>query len=265
MKNITNLISVFLFFGFNALAQEIDINGRVIAEDDIEGIHIINKSANKFTITGINGKFTIPAKLHDTIVVSGIKYKQQEIIVNELIIQSQSITVFLEENIYELDEVFIGRYLTGDLRSDILNTQIKEKINFYDVGIPGFTGKPLTQSERRLFEADYGKMFALLQGSLVYVNIHKILNRISGRTKRLKNIVRLETIDDCMNKAKSEFSESIFGGFDIEENQKQDFFYFASEDPRFLELCKSNYSMKMFQFLVDKLVNYQENQDEIKD
>ena len=68
-----------------------------------------------------------------------------------------------------------------------------------------------------------------------------------------------------MNKAKSEFSESIFGGFDIEENQKQDFFYFASEDPRFLELCKSDYSMKMFQFLVDKLVNYQENQDEIKD
>lgn len=266
MKNFTNLITLFLFFGFNSLAQEIDINGKVIADDDdIEGIHIINKTANKFTITGINGTFTIPAKLHDTIVVSGIKYKHQEIIVNELIIQSQIMTIFLEENIYQLDEVFIGRYLTGDLRSDILNAEIKNEINFYDVGIPGFTGKPLTQSERRLFEADHGKMFAILQGSLFYVNIHKILNRISGRTKKLKNIVRLETLDECMNKTKSEFSESIFGGYEIEENQKQDFFYFASEDPRFMELCKSENSMEMFEFLVDKLVNYQENQEETKD
>lgn len=265
MKNFTNLITIFLFIGFNSLAQEVEINGKVIADDDIEGIHIINKTANKFTITGINGTFTIPATLNDTIVVSGIKYKHKEIVVNELIMQSQVMTVYLEENIYQLDEVFIGRYLTGDLRSDILNAKIKDEINFYDVGIPGFTGKPLTQSERRLFEADHGKMFSVLQGSLFYVNIHKILNRISGRTKRLKNYVRLETLDDCMNSAKSEFSESIFGGLEIEENQKLDFFYFASEDPKFQELCKSKNPMEMFEFLVDKLVNYQDNQEEIKD
>jgi hypothetical protein len=248
-------------------AQEVKINGKVIVDgdNDVEGIHIINKTANKFTITGVNGTFIIPAKLNDTILVSGIKYKFKEVIIDDLIIQGKQMTIYLEENIYQLDEVLIGKFLTGDMRTDILNTKIKKEINFYDVGIPGFTGKPLTQSERKLFEADHGKMFSVFQNSLIGINIHKILNRISGRTKKLKQIVRIEAIEDCMNKAESEFSDAIFGELIIEENLKQDFFYFASDDPKFLEICKSNYSMEMYEFLVEKLINYNDNLNEGED
>jgi hypothetical protein len=198
-------------------------------------------------------------------LISGIKYKFKEVIVDNLIIQGKQMTVYLEENIYQLDEVLIGKFLTGDVRTDILNTKIKDEINFYDVGIPGFTGKPLTQSERKLFEADNGKMFSVFQNSLIGINIHKILNRISGRTKKLKQIVRIEAIEDCMNKAESEFSDAIFGELIIEENLKRDFFYFASDDPKFLELCKSNHSMEMYEFLVEKLINYINNLDVVED
>ena len=248
-------------------AQEIEMNGKIIVDDDndVEGIHIINITANKFTITGVNGTFIIPAKLNDTILVSGIKYKFKEVIVDNLIVQGRQMTIYLEENIYQLDEVLISKFLTGDIRTDILNTKIKDEINFYDIGIPGFTGKPLTQSERKLFEADHGKMFSVFQNSLIGINIHKILNRISGRTKKLKQIVRIEAIEDCMNKAESEFSDAIFGELIIEENLKQDFFYYASDDPKFLELCKSNYSMEMYEFLVEKLINYKDNLDVIED
>ena len=48
-------------------------------------------------------------------------------------------------------------------------------------------------------------------------------------------------------------------------SKKLDFFYFVSENPNFLELCKVSNSMEMFEFLVDKLVNYQDNQEENKD
>jgi len=248
-------------------AQEIEINGKVIVdgENDVEGIHIINKTANKFTITGVNGTFIILAKLNDTILISGIKYKFKEVIIDDLIIQGKQMTIYLEENIYQLDEVLIGKFLTGDMRTDILNTNIKDEINFYDVGIPGFTGRPLTQSERKLFEADSGKMVSVFQNSLIGINIHKILNRISGRTKKLKQIVRIGAIEDCMSKAESEFSEAIFGELIIEENLKQDFFYFASDDPKFLELCKSNYAMEMYEFLVEKLLNYKDNLDVVED
>jgi len=267
IKKITQLIVITFFFSLAMYtnAQEVEINGKVIADDDIEGIHIINKTADKFTITDSNGAFVIPAKLNDTIIVSGIKYKRQEIIVNEMIKRSKEMTVYLEEYVYQLDEVLIGKFLSGDLQADILNTKIKNETNFYDVGIPGYTGRQMTQNERRLYDADYGKSFGILQNSLLNVNVYKILNKISGRTKKLKNIVRLEALNDCTKSVQSEFSEILFGNLEIEEPQILDFFYFASEDPDFLKLCKSKSSMSMYQFLVDKLVNYKENLEEGED
>lgn len=250
---------LFLYLFFNSLvlnAQEIDIKGKVVAEGDVEGIHIINKTANKFTITDVNGTFNIPAKYNDTILVSGIKYRHQEVIVNDFILQSKSLTVYLEEQIYQLDEVLIGKFLTGDLRTDIESTNLKHDVNFYDVGIPGYTGKPKTQSERRLNEAITG-------GGTIPLN--PIINAITGRTKMLKKRIGLEAQDVCMYRAKSEFSEILFGDFEIEEHQILDFFFFASEDPKFLALCKSKNAMDMFEFLVEKLVNYKENQEDGKD
>lgn len=249
-------------------AQDIDIDGKVVADDDVEGIHIINKTSNKFTITDVNGAFFIPAKRNDTILVSGIKYKHQEVIVTDLIMQSKQIIVYLEENIYQLDEVVVGKFLTGDLRSDIENSNIKHEINFYDVGIPGYTGKPKTQSERRLFEANGAGLnykVLLLQVLSGNIPINPILNGISGRTKMLKERVRLEAQDVCMNRTKSEFSDIIFGDLDIEEHLKTDFFYFASEDFKFMELCQEENPMAMFEFLVEKLINYNENLEESKD
>jgi hypothetical protein len=238
-------------------AQGIDIMGKVVAnDDDVEGIHIINKTANQFTITDVNGSFAISAKLNDTILISGIKYKHQEVIVNDLIMKSKHITVYLEEHIYQLDEVLVGKFLTGDIRTDILNTKIKDEINFYEVGIPGYTGKPKTQSERRLNEAITGGGF---------IPLNPIINAITGRTKMLKKRIRLEAQEVCMNRAKSEFSEVIFSNLEIEDHLKTDFFYYASEDVKFMELCQQDNQMAMFEFLVEKLMNYNENQEEGKD
>jgi hypothetical protein len=177
-------------------------------------------------------------------------------------------TVYLEEHIYQLDEVLVGKFLTGDLRSDILNTKIKDEINFYDLGISGYTGKPKTQSERRLYEANGAGLnykVLILQVLSGNIPINPILNGISGRTKMLKERIRLEALDVCMNKAKSEFSEAIFGNLAIEDHLKTDFFYYASEDAKFMELCQQDNGLAMFEFLVEKLMNYKENQVEGKD
>ena len=253
----------FMYYGISN-AQEVTIVGEIVGNDELEGIHIINKTAKKFTITDGQGKFEIPAKINDTILISSIQYAQQEVVVDAIILQGKHMMVYLKEHIYELDEVLVGKFLTGDLRNDIENLDLKHQINFYDVGIPGYTGRLKTQTERRLFEADNGK-FVYFYGVGLAINVHKILNRISGRTNRLKNRVRLEALDDCMNRSKSDFSESLFGGLEIEENLKADFFFYASEDPKFLELCKKENPMAMFQFLVKKLTGYEENQRSQKD
>ncbi|HKK11827.1 MAG TPA: hypothetical protein VJ945_03285 [Flavobacteriaceae bacterium] len=266
MKKITRFISLVLsfFYALSSHAQEVNISGQVFADGDVEGIHVINKTANRFTVTDNHGAFVIPAKVNDTILVSGVKYIHQKIVVDDIMVNAKHMSVYLKEHIYQLDEVMVGKFLTGDLRNDIENANIKHEINFYDLGIPGYTGLPKTQTQRKLFEADSGK-FLYFYGVGFAINVHKILNRISGRTKRLKNRVRLEALDKCMNKAKSEFSESIFGGLDIEEYLKSDFFYYASNDPKFLELCKLKDNMKMYEFLTEKLLNYNDNLEEGED
>lgn len=60
--------------------------------------------------------------------------------------------VHLIENINVLDEVFVGKVLTGDLSIDIKNSDLKRPIDFYDVGIPRYTGIPKAQCERRVLK-----------------------------------------------------------------------------------------------------------------
>jgi len=262
-------IKFFLYFiccSYYAVSygQLVDLKGQIIANDEVEGIHIINKTSERYTSSLINGTFVIPAKINDTILVSGVQYQVEEIIVNHTHINAKQIAVYLEEQVNTLDEVVVGKVLTGDLSSDINNAEVEREINFYDLGIPGYTGKPKTQNERRLFDADHGK-FAKIYGLFATINVNKILNRISGRTKRLKYIVSLDHQYDCMLRAKNKFSDLMFGGLNIEEELIKDYFYYVAEDSEFITHCDSSSDLIMFDFLTKKLLAYNENRSEGED
>lgn len=249
-------------------AQTVDILGKVVGKSDVDGIHVINKSSQKFTITNSQGEFLIPAKLNDTIVFSGVTYQPKELIITRAIIQSTSVTVELSELINELDEVVIGKVLSGDLLTDINESGAKAKINFYDLGIPGYTGVPKTQVERKLYEADGGSFINSVGSANIGVgagvNLHKILNRISGRTKMLKSHVKFEKANICMDEAITKFADDLFENETIEEPKMVEFFYFASDDERFLDLCKSKNELLMYEFLKEKLKVFKTHLEESK-
>ena len=255
-KHLAFIICMLSVINLNA--QTVSIQGKLFANGDIEGIHIINQTASKFSSADINGQFIIPAKLNDTILISGVKYQKVEIIISQLIIESKVMSVYLIENVNELDEVVVGKILTGNLLSDIENAEVKSDINFYDLGIPGYTGKRKTQSERRLQEASdlQPSLGGSLGGAGGAVSLGALINAITGRTKRLKKIVRLESQDLCMDATISEFSELLFRDEFLEESSQPEFFYFASEDERFLKFCKRDDELRMFEFLKLKLIEF---------
>ncbi|MEY8847817.1 carboxypeptidase-like regulatory domain-containing protein [Psychroserpens sp. XS_ASV72] len=255
MKRIkANLVVIFcLFQVFYGASQTIEISGRVIAPSDMDRIHIINKTKNRFTITNDEGEFRIPAQVNDTILFSAIQYEPKEVVVTPEIIQTKFITVNMSDKINELDEVVVGRILTGDLMSDIENSQVKRQINFYDLGIPGYTGKPIAQSQRRLHEATTG-------GGIVPLN--PILNWISGRTKELKGQIEREKKDMAMNKVISEFSDLLFEIEDLEASKRTQYFYFVTDDPEFLPLSHLQNDLRMFEFLKQKLAQFKERIEE---
>lgn len=241
------LLFFAVFYSSETFAQTQDITGKIVAKGDIVGIHIINKTASKFTITNDEGVFVIPAKQNDTIMVSGIQYEVKEFLVTDIIMQTKQVTVYLEDKINVLDQVVVGKILTGDLMSDIENSEVKRDINFYDLGIPGYTGPKMTLSERRVYEANSG-------GGLVPLN--PLINWISGRTKRLKEQVKRDELNLATDEAMAKYTKFLFENDTLSLTKQKEFFYFSSYDDKFLPLSKSKKEFEMLEFLREKLKEF---------
>lgn len=259
-------ILVLIFFTSTLCAQDkpVTITGLVLASGDVDGIHVINKSSNTFATTGTQGDFSILAKINDTLVFSSIKYKILAFKISPETILEQKMIVQLEDQVNVLDEVIVGKVLSGNLNMDVQNTEINKPIDFYDVGIPGYKGKPKTQNERRLYEADAGKMIPYV-GLGMAVNFHKLMNAITGRTKMLKERVRLESNDVLMYQMKAQFSDDLFSTYPLNESLRMEFFYYCSEDEYFEARCKDKSDLEIFEFLKEKILSYKKNSTLTKD
>jgi hypothetical protein len=269
VKGIKAIVfSLVIFFCFDGIAQRIELKGQLIAEEDTEGLHILNKTAFKYDISSETGQFTIPAQENDTIVISGLKYENKEIIITQTDIRKGVLNVVLVEKINQLDEVIVGRIFTGSLESDLENTDAKPPINFYDLGLPGSTKLPMTQNERKLLDADGGTTASIMGGPFgggMGVNLHKLLNTISGRTKRLRAIVALDNKDKCTERLRREYESILFETDNLKENFRTEFFLFAQESAGFLPMCQRKNDIEAIDFLKNKLKEYNEQRiDSVK-
>lgn len=122
MKKI--IVLLVCLISITTISQEFkreSIKGKIIIEGtDIEGVTISNPATGEGTITNINGEFTINAALNDLIEIRALKYQNIDIRVNEDIIKSKKLSIFLIEEINKLDEiVIVSKKLTGNLNVDI--------------------------------------------------------------------------------------------------------------------------------------------------
>lgn len=250
MKGIKLLIVVFICLVSICSSQEVEIIGKVISEDNVENVHVLNKTSKHFTITNSEGKFKIRVKLKDTLTFISLQHIQKQLVITQDIFLTKKATILLQERINELNEIVLGKILTGDLGSDVMTFDAEPALNFYDVGIHGYKGKPKTQSERRLYEATTG-------GGIVPLN--PILNAISGRTKKLRKRIKLEAIDDLLDQIISTLADDFLSLYSLEPERQMDFFYFCSEDIYFQKRCKNKSDVEIFEYLKEKYEQYQVN------
>jgi len=229
-------------------AQKVELSGQIISSGELEGIHVINKTSYRYTTTDENGRFSIAGKLADSLYFSSIQYMPKIIVLTAQQIKNKSITVSLSESINALDEVVVGTILTGDLNSDITNSEADRPIDFYDLGIPGYTGPRMNLAERRLFEADDGPLVIGLG-----VNFSKLLNMISGRTKMLKKQLKLDNDKQTIQRIKDVVGPLFFKTNALKEEKRMEFYYFCADAPDFQERCKGRSDVEIFQFLEGKL------------
>ncbi len=126
MKKTCLLLLFFVVSYFNAQnISRTDVEGKIVVEhNDVSGITIFNSSSNKGTITNDKGEFKIAVALNDIIEVSALQFENLNFKVNEAILESRSMKVFLIEEINKLDEIIVKtKGLSGLLDTDIESTK----------------------------------------------------------------------------------------------------------------------------------------------
>ncbi|MFB9057953.1 hypothetical protein ACFFU9_14495 [Mariniflexile ostreae] len=141
MKKQILLAICLVFFGLQAMAQSfkrIEAKGTVVVEkSDVEGIPIVNKTTNAMVFTDASGDFVIQVKLNDSIEVKALQYQDVSFTVNQAVIESGVMKIYLIEEIHLLDEVVVSNNnLTGNLGQDIKHVKtFKPKLDVFYFGI----------------------------------------------------------------------------------------------------------------------------------
>lgn len=233
--------------------QRQELRGLIVEDTAaIADVHVLNLSALQATISDADGFFRIQAGLGDTLLFSAVRYKRTSLVVDAAVLSAPSLLVPLEPFVNELREVVVTPYdLTGDLNKDVGRLPVAPPVSAFSLGLPNAAARRFTQTENRLNEATTG-------GGIVPLN--PLLNAITGRTRRLKKQLVLETRYEQARQIRMQYPDSIFvSRLGIPEDRIPDFMYFCEVDSLFNQVAYSDDRLRIWEFLRRKSGEYRKN------
>ena len=238
-----------------------NINGKVNStNNDISNVLIINLNSKRSTITDSLGLFTIEAKLGDLIRFAAVQYLSKEVVISDVIFDQKWIEVNLVDNVIDLSEVIVMPYnLTGKLNPDIDRLGVKPAVTSSSLELPNADLEVMTQSERLLLEADRGKYVRYYVTSIV-INTHKIMNKLSGRTKTFEDMVARDESMELEKEIISKFSkETMSDDFSILESNIDGFLTYCLSQSDFADLSEAGNSMEVWEYLKARSIEFKES------
>lgn len=261
------ILPLLCFTAFFATAQDGSIKtlrGRVTSVDkDVVGVVVQNISLDQAVITDMDGNFAINMQLGDTLVFSAVHYQRKMVPVTEVLYKTSFVEVPMEEFVNELKEVVVRPYnLSGDLSQDLGKLTLEKDVSASALGLPNADVKPLTQSERLLREASSMTMTAGggVGGAGGGMSLNPIINAITGRTKMLKNRVKVDNTYARTQRVQDYYVDSLFvATLKIPMEKLDDFMYFCEVDEAFQETVDSHDKLKIWDYMVEKSRVYRKN------
>ncbi|MEX0313781.1 MAG: carboxypeptidase-like regulatory domain-containing protein [Allomuricauda sp.] len=238
---------------------EKELKGRVYSVNkDVVGVVVQNINSTKAVITDVNGNFSIPVRLNDTLVFSAVQFKRKVLPIGSELFNSRFISVPLEEFVNQLDEVVVRPYnLSGDLNQDLDGLQLEKDVSAEALGLPNAHAKIPTQSERKLYEATAGKFNV---GMILNPPIGALINEITGRSKMLRNRVKVDKTYARTQRVQGFYVDSLFvATLKIPFEKIDDFMYFCEVDDEFQTVVDSKDKLKIWDFMVVKSRAYRRN------
>lgn len=214
------VVWIVLFICVSVHSQRKEIEGKITNEFEVEGIHVLNTSSLINAVTDTEGNFRINVNLKDTLYISSVKYIPQKVVITSEILASEKLEIQLQEIVNELDEVFLGPNLSGNIEQDLKNIKTEKAFNFDDVGIPGFKGKP----EEKIVPV------VPSIGLVTAVDLEALYKHLNGYYKKLRIQRKWEGQHTDTNRIINFYTAAFFTeAYQIPENRIYDFVLFCIE------------------------------------
>jgi len=193
-----SILSISLFFFASSLyAQDfvrIEVSGKLFAANDLEGVTIFNTSSKKGTIADFEGSFIIEVALNDVLEISALQYEANMVRVNQDVITTKQIRLFLVDKVNALNEVLLlPSQLSGNLLVDMKNAKVAKKMemNFGNLSEMEFSEDAFTKVDNKIIKKDQltdGLNIASISG------LNKLINKPRKKRVLPKEKVSLEQI-----------------------------------------------------------------------
>ncbi|WP_165930189.1 hypothetical protein [Flavobacterium ranwuense] len=234
------LLSVILFLmcqiSFCQTAGEKLLHGKIRVDSGyISGINVLNLVNEKTVVTNSEGEFFILAKANDVLVFTAVNLELHKKLIDEKDFILDVLNIKMVSKVTELKEVIVNENSINAVSQRILS---KEPMKY-------------TPAERRLRTAGDFKpimLLGLLGGSMP---LDPLINKINGRTKRLKKLVILEKKEQYIKLISELYDKEYFTiKLDIPSVYVIGFKYFIVEDEIFLKVLESKNEQRTSFFMI---------------
>lgn len=220
------------------------LNGKIVSENTpVQNVMIENLSNKKMAVTNLNGEFELLAKLGDSLQFTHVALKDITFLIEKTHLDQKPFTFDIHKNmIIELDEVELKHY---------------SKITAESVGLTTKKMEKLTMNEKRLIVADDFKpkhLLGIFGGSLP---IDPIINKISGRTKRIKKHIELDRKMENIQFLKTHYSDYMIE-LGLTEEDIGGFLFYLVDQESFQELITQNHEGRLKFFISEWWYKYKE-------
>ncbi|WP_026755169.1 carboxypeptidase-like regulatory domain-containing protein [Sediminibacter sp. Hel_I_10] len=250
------VLTISTLTAFSQSMVRTQIHGKIIVENsDVEGITIFNTSSDKGVVTDEKGEFDIDVKLNDLIEVRALQYQNFNVQVNEAILESKRLRIFLIEQINKLDEILVMTSgLTGELQSDVeMVKTFNPKLDALYFGIKKsdeyeFSADPRTEVDN---EAMHSQMPTMVNGlNIVNVVDQLLLPLFRSGAKDIKDSGVPEVPETHVRTYMG--SEYLVDNFGIPKGEVNEFIAYVYDDNFNYDLLNYGNEMEFLEFLNTK-------------
>ena len=241
---LTGMLLVLCQICFGQILDEKLLQGKISVDSvGANGINILNLTNGKTTQTNNSGEFFILAKANDILVLTAVNLKKYRKTINFSDFELGKLSIILEPKITELKEVIVN----------------KNEINALSLGVVTRDPVKYSPAERRLRTAGDFKPIELLQLLGGSMPLDPLINKINGRTKRLKKLVILEKKENFIKLISELFCQEYFTvQLGIANDYVNGFKYFIVENENFLKVLESKNEERTSFFMVALAQEYKD-------